>query len=93
MRALAAFGAPLDGIKAGDFAALGAVLQVGVEPVRIDILTQLTGLTFDEAWRERIHGNFGGIAVALLSREHIIRNKEAAGRPQDHADLARLRKQ
>jgi hypothetical protein len=90
MQALAAFGAPMTGIEAADFAVPGVVYQIGVAPGRIDILTQLTGLTFDEAWPDRMHHPFGGVDVDFIGRESFIRNKRATGRAKDLGDIEGL---
>ena len=90
MRALAAFGAPLDDISEADFATPGVVFQIGVAPGRIDILTELTGLTFEEAWPTRASGRFGELTVDFLGRDAFIRNKRATGRTRDLADIEGL---
>ncbi len=89
-RALGAFGAPLTELKEADLATPGVTFQIGVAPVRVDILTQIDGVTFDEAWAERLPARFGGVETSVLSREHLIRNKRASGRLQDLADIERL---
>jgi hypothetical protein len=63
MRALANFGAPLSDVTAADFARPGVVLQIGVPPGRIDVLTELTGLQFADAWPSREPGRFGSLTV------------------------------
>jgi hypothetical protein len=63
------------------------VFQLGVAPVRIDILTYIDGVAFEEAWQARVSASFGPVASQVLSREHLIRNKRACGRLQDLADL------
>lgn len=90
MRALAAFGAPLNEVTAADFARPGVVLQIGVPPGRIDVLTELTGLRFAEAWPSREQGRFGSIAVDFLGRDAFIRNKRATGRSKDLGDIEGL---
>lgn len=87
MRALAAFGAPLTEISDNDFAREGVTYQVGVPPGRIDILTELTGLTFAEAWVDRIRRPFGDVDVDFIGRASFIRNKRATGRPKDLGDI------
>lgn len=87
VRALAAFGAPLKDISEADLSRPGIVYQLGVSPVRIDILTDLTGLTFEEAWRERVRHGFGPIEVNFIGRDAFIRNKRATGRIRDLADI------
>jgi hypothetical protein len=66
--------------------------QIGVEPVRIDILTPITGLEFDAAWERRITADFGGESAPVLSRADILAAKIAAGRLRDLKDASRLRK-
>lgn len=90
MRALSAFGAPLSDITKDDFARTGVVFQIGVPPGRIDILTELTGLTFAEAWAAREPGGFGEMTVDFLGRDEFVRNKRATGRAKDLADLEGL---
>jgi len=90
MRALAAFGAPLRDVTERDFAMPGTVLQIGVPPVRIDILTDLTGLTFAEAWPGREPGRFGALTTDFLGRDAFLRNKRATGRAKDLGDIEGL---
>ena len=80
------------GLKAADFLRPESIVQLGVAPNRIDLLTSLTGVTFDEAWDRRVPGELGGIPVAFLSREMLIKNKRATGRTQDAADVEALEK-
>jgi len=89
-RALAAFGAPLTELSPHDLQTPGTVFQIGVDPVRIDVVTAIDGVTFDEAWNERVPARFGGIPTHVLSRALLIRNKRATGRLQDLADVERL---
>ena len=90
--ALAAFGAPLDllGIKLTDFLRPDLVAQFGLPPFRIDILTGVSGLSFDEAWPNRLVAEFEGVPVPFLGRDELIRNKRASGRTKDLADLESL---
>ena len=85
--ALAAFGAPLAAITAADFSSPGVTYQIGVPPGRIDILTELTGLTFADAWPDRQRSAFGDIQVDYIGRAAFIRNKRATGRLKDLADI------
>ena len=87
MRALAAFGAPLTEIAEADFAREGVTYQIGVPPGRIDILTDLTGITFDEAWADRVRRPFGHVEVDFIGRTSFVRNKRATGRPKDLGDI------
>ncbi|MCL5966745.1 MAG: hypothetical protein M1550_06025 [Deltaproteobacteria bacterium] len=89
-QALANFGAPLAGRTAEELQTPDVVFQVGVPPNRIDILTSLDGVAFDEAWPARTEVIIDGIRVPVIGRGHFIRNKKAVGRPQDLADVARL---
>ena len=88
--ALEAFGAPLAELTVEDLATPGVMFQIGVEPIRIDILTQIDGVTFDEAWPERMESKFAGEPVGVLSHRHLIQNKKAAGRDQDLLDVKLL---
>jgi hypothetical protein len=90
VQALKAFGAPLTGVALSDFGQPGIVFQIGVAPGRIDILTELTGLTFAEAWPERESGRFGDLTVDFLGRDAFIRNKRATGRTKDLGDIEGL---
>jgi hypothetical protein len=87
---LVKFGFVSLGLKAADFLHPECIVQLGVAPNRIDLLTSLTGVTFDEAWDQRVPGELGGIPVAFLSREILIKNKRATGRTQDAADVEAL---
>lgn len=86
-RALQSFGAPLLDLHVDDLAREGLVFQIGVAPVRIDILTAVDGLTFEEAWQQRRQATFAGLAVPVLSRASLMQNKRASGRAQDLADV------
>jgi hypothetical protein len=90
MRALGEFGAPLQHIVEADFATPGVTYQIGVPPGRIDILTELTGLHFSDAWPERLRRRFGDVEVDFIGREAFIRNKRATGRAKDLGDIEGL---
>jgi hypothetical protein len=87
--ALAAFGAPLESldVSESDLTRADAVVQFGLPPWRIDILTGISGVTFDEAWPERIEGYFGDLAVPYIGQKAFVRNKRASGRLKDLADI------
>jgi len=91
MEALQNFGAPLDGVDVALFSQPGIVLQIGVAPVRIDILTVLDGLSFAESWERRSEGELDGLPLDFLHPDDFVRNKRAVGRMQDLADIARIR--
>lgn len=91
-RALARFGAPLqkDGLTARDFESEDLTYQIGVEPIRIDILTRVSGIQFSEAWKNRVATTFFGLCVYFISLSDLIVNKRAAGRSSDTEQLEHL---
>jgi len=90
-RALTQYGAPLDGLSPQDFVD-GSAFQIGQPPARVDILQRIDGLTFDEAWKNRIEGLLDGeVKVNIISKDDLIRNKLASGREQDLLDVKKLR--
>ena len=91
-RALAEFGVPLEDlrIKQEDLTRPDLVAQFGLPPNRIDILTGVSGLTFEAAWGNRIQGTLEGVLVPILSLSDLRENKRAAGRDRDRADLRGL---
>jgi hypothetical protein len=84
--ALVAFGAPTFDLTPDDLAQPGLVVQLGVPPYRIDLITELTALTFDDAWRNRTTADFGGARYPVIGKREYVLNKRALGRPQDLAD-------
>jgi hypothetical protein len=90
--ALVQFGAPLgaQGVSVSDFARPGVVYQIGLPPRRIDVLTEISGLSFEEANASRELATLEGRAIPYIGREAFIRNKRASGRPKDLADVSRL---
>jgi hypothetical protein len=90
IEALQSFGAPLHDVTAADFSRPGIVFQMGLPPFRIDLLTNLSGLTFAEAWPDRTTAPFGDIVVDVIGREAFIRNKRATGRAKDLGDVEGL---
>jgi hypothetical protein len=92
IQALLEFGAPTADIQPSDFTEPEVFFQIGVEPVRVDILTSIRGLEFEGAWARRITVDFGGEAAPVLSRPDILAAKIAAGRLRDRKDAARLKK-
>jgi hypothetical protein len=85
------FGAPLgkDGISPDTFAEKQVVYQIGIAPVRIDILTEITGVRFADAWQNRVRSTFFGVSVNFISFEDLVTNKRALGRSSDLKDLSR----
>lgn len=90
LTALDAFGFGELGLVRDDFIADDRVIQLGRAPNRIDLLTRLWGVDFQDAWSRRVAGTLDEIPVSMLSREDLIRNKRATARPQDLADAAAL---
>jgi hypothetical protein len=90
--ALAAFGAPLASLELqkSDFTRADIVVQIGLPPYRIDILTGVSGISFDEAWAERVEAAFEGVQAPFIGRAALIRNKRATGRTKDLSDLEAL---
>lgn len=89
-RALRGFGASMDALAEQDLATPQLAFQLGVEPRRIDLLTSLTGLEFDAAWARRVPGTVGQVPCQYLSREDLLVNKRALGRPRDLAGVEML---
>jgi len=87
LRALKDFGTAVHDLSEDDLTSPGTVFQIGVPPLRIDVITAIDGVTFEEAWATKLETTFGDQPTAVLSREHLIRNKRATGRTQDLADL------
>ncbi len=75
-----------------DFSKQGKTVQLGREPVRVDLLTAIDGCTFDEVWRNRKRGSYGSVKTSFIGVKELIKNKRASGRKQDEADLWALNK-
>ena len=90
--ALDEFGAPFLDLTIQDLSVPGIVFQMGLPPNRIDIITVIDGVEFDEAWEDRVSSAYGDQPVMVIGLEDLIRNKEATGRPQDNLDAQTLRK-
>jgi len=92
MKALNSFGAPLSsiGVTEADFAKPGQTYQMGIKPRRIDILTELSGVSFDEAWADRVIKEVLGRPIPFIGVTTLRKNKVASGRPKDLADAAWL---
>jgi hypothetical protein len=89
-RALIGFGAPLFDLKIDDLNTPDLALQIGLAPRRIDILTSIDGVEFDEAWPTRQQVEIEGLTIYVIARAHLLQNKRAAGRLKDQADIAWL---
>ena len=88
--ALKGFGAPTSDISEEDFTSPDVVVQIGVEPCRIDLLTRISGVEFDEAWGNRIGITIDDLEIYVLSKADLLRNKLATGRDKDRGDIAWL---
>jgi predicted nucleotidyltransferase len=91
MKALGDFGFGSLGLQRTDFQKPQQVIQLGFPPSRIDIMTDIDGLTFSECWPRRVEVDFDGLKIPTIGLSDLIRNKEATGRLQDLADLEKLR--
>jgi hypothetical protein len=90
MRALNAFGFQNLLLTESDFSKEDSIIQLGYPPFRIDILTSIDGVAFDQAWEKKVVVELNGMNVPFIGRDDLITNKKAAGRPQDIADVSRL---
>ena len=90
--ALVRFGAPVEtlGVTLQDLARLGTIVQIGAPPRRIDIMTSITEVAFEDAWRGRATHRVDGLEVPFIGREALLANKRATGRPKDLADIDAL---
>lgn len=87
MQALHEFGFGSAGLKAVDFEEEGKVVQLGVPPVRVDLITSITGVSWEQARSGRVKGQFGDLTAHYIGRDEFIANKRALGRKRDIADL------
>ena len=78
--------------RSQDFLSPDKVIQLGIQPNRIDILTSISGLSFDEAWDSRTQGSLEGIEARFIGRDALILNNESTGRAKDLGDAGELRK-
>lgn len=92
LRALARYGAPTSDLSEEDFTIPTTVLQLGVAPNRIDLITGIDGVEFDEAERDKMKIDVDGVEVFVLSKKVLLKNKLAAGRDKDLSDIAWLQK-
>lgn len=90
LAALDEFGFGAVGLSPTDFEKPDKVIQLGVPPVRVDLVTSITGVTWDEAFLGKVEGKYGNVPVHFIGRDHFILNKRALGRKKDLADLEAL---
>ena len=91
-KALARFGAPLEQIEIDDFSMEGIIFQIGLIPRRIDIITKIDGVTYEEADEDKITVEVEGLMLPVISLEKLIKNKMATGREKDELDIKTLKK-
>ena len=92
-KAFEAFGAPMKGLQQEDFEEEDLIVQIGRAPRRIDVITSVSALEYDSAWKNREVVEIEGLTISVLGRDDLIRNKKAVGRVQDIADVNRLENQ
>ena len=92
IKSLKKFGFKNIGLKTEDFYSKGKIIQLGYEPVRIDILTSLKGCTFNEVWKGRVCGAYGKEKVFFIGPKELIKSKKSTKRPVDKIDIAKLKK-
>ena len=90
LAALEEFGFGSLDMTVDDFLTKGNIIQLGYEPVRIDIITSIKGLEFADIWKSRIQGPYGKQTVSYIDRQNLIRSKNLTNRAQDKADLELL---
>lgn len=86
-QAMLRFGAPLSSISVNDFSNPDVVFRMGLPPNQIDILMSISGVTFEDAWTNRLEREVEGVRVFILNVRDLIQNKRAAGRPKDQLDV------
>jgi hypothetical protein len=90
LTALRSFGAPLFDLTRDDLITPDVVFQIGLPPSRIDLLTTISGVEFEDAWTNRLSVDIAGLPVGVIGRAEFVVNKRAAGRPKDLSDLTLL---
>ncbi len=91
LSAIATFGFPTTTLTPDDIVAGNRVVELGVVPVQIHVMSQIDGVTWEDVWQSRVAGTLGARTVAFIGRDAYLRNKRAAGRPKDLADIEALR--
>ncbi len=89
--ALASFGVPMAEIAVEDFSTAGIVFQIGIPPQRIDVMTSISGVDFDDAWPNRLVADLNGLRADIIGLDQLLQNKIATGRPKDIVDADILR--
>lgn len=89
-RAMIHFGFTEQAFDATDFSEPGSIIRMGVPPVRIELINEISGVTFDEVWITKVTGKYGTVSVFYIGKQELLKNKKAAGRPKDVADIDEL---
>jgi len=89
-KALLVFGFSFEELPEELFRSKGNIITFGVEPIRIDIINEIAGVTFDNAWIKRVRGKYGKVEVNFISKQDLIKNKTSTPRLQDKADAEKL---
>jgi hypothetical protein len=92
IRALSKFGAPATQLSSEDFTSTDLIVQFGVEPCRIDLLTGISGIEFEEAWQNRVSIEIDNLEIFIHSKKDLLTNKIATGRDKDQGDIIWLKK-
>jgi hypothetical protein len=92
-KSLREFGAPLDNLSVKNFSEEGYFFQMGIPPMRVDVLMGIPGVNFDECWQRRNDVNFDELSVSFISKMDLITAKRISGRPQDLIDADLLTKE
>jgi len=90
-KALGEFGAPLKDISKKDFTNKKTIYQIGIAPIRIDIITSISGSVFSEAWKDRRKTKYADVPINIIGIKKLILAKKKTGRPQDFIDITRLK--
>ncbi|MBL8295028.1 MAG: hypothetical protein JNN08_24505 [Bryobacterales bacterium] len=90
LQALHDFGFPVEGLDPSYLAAHRKILQLGVPPVQIHLMSSISAVDFEKAWDKRVRGVYGGNPVDYIDLQTLLRNKRASGRPKDLADVTAL---
>lgn len=88
--ALDLFGLPTTEEQAREFSDPGSIIRLGFAPFRIEMMNDISGITFEEAWGQRIAGQFGEVDVFFISLPDLLTNKRASARPKDLSDIDEL---
>ena len=89
-RALIEFGFDETSFAPSDFSS-GQILKIGIEPLRIDLLNEIDGVVFEHAITQKMRDRYGQVEISYIGKKDLMKNKESSGRPQDLADLEKLR--